>query len=92
MSTTHQTDFKIPLRWPERVARMEGMRYDSLSKTAPYGRGDLKREFHNKMECKGRLSLRLIRQQVRSTWVRLEVYFHITLRWSAPCRSALFER
>ena len=91
MSTTDQTDFKGPLRWPEHVARMEGMRY-SVSKTATYGRGDLKRVFHNKMECKGRLSLRLIRQQVRRTWVRLEVYFHITLRWSAPCRSAVSVR
>ena len=47
--------------------------------TAACGRGDLRRELHNKMEYNGRLSVRLIRQ-VRRTCVGLEVHLHITSR------------
>jgi hypothetical protein len=39
MYTTDRTDFKDPLRWPEHVARMEGMGYDSVSKLLPVGEG-----------------------------------------------------
>jgi hypothetical protein len=39
MYATDQTDFKVPLRWLEHVARMEGMMYDSVSKLLPVGEG-----------------------------------------------------